>query len=217
MLLTPSPSLLSWKGFPGMLKTCVSCEGFVPGSAGSCPHCGAAAPVSAPSALAGFGKSVTALATGGAMAITLMACYGLPPCESGQDADGDGYSTCYAEDCDDTNKDINPLAPDTKGDGIDQNCDGVDGNAFDEEDAGDSGTMCLSCAQAMGTPGATEAQVCEGDALVAFQALKQCACVAACAAVCETNSYCKATESSSDCQSCVSTQCSTQTLDCQEN
>ena len=44
----------------------------------------------------------------------------------GTDADGDGY---YAErdDCDDGNARINPGMRDPSGDGIDQDCDGVDG------------------------------------------------------------------------------------------
>ncbi|MDI3283469.1 putative metal-binding motif-containing protein [Polyangium sp. 15x6] len=191
-----------------MLKTCVSCEGFVPGSASSCPHCGAAAE-KVPSALAGFGKSLAALATGGAMAVTLMACYGLPPCDPADDKDGDGFCPWH-DDCDDTNKDIHPGAQDTTGDGIDQNCDGTDGVMGD-------GGACLSCVLAMSTQGATEADVCPGDALTAYQALKQCACQAACAADCQDEYICTSGESTADCQGCVTTQCSTQRLDCQEN
>ncbi|MRG92391.1 putative metal-binding motif-containing protein [Polyangium spumosum] len=203
-----------------MLKSCVSCEGFVPGSASSCPHCGAAVATSgAPSALAGLGKSLAALATGGAMAVTLMACYGLPPCESSVDADGDGVPACndYGNsDCDDTNRDIHPGAEDPKGDGIDQNCDGVDGKAWDEPDAGDGGA-CISCAMGLSTLGTTDVDVCEGPALTAFQALKQCACQDVCAAVCQDNSFCTGVATPADCQACLDTQCSTQKLDCQEN
>ena len=42
------------------------------------------------------------------------------------DADGDGYDTCNG-DCNDGNGAINLLATDMAGDGIDQNCDGIDG------------------------------------------------------------------------------------------
>ena len=63
------------------------------------------------------------------------------------DADGDGYVSdehagrCTrpdpgneiqkspAGDCNDQNPDVNPAAPDSKGNGIDENCDGVDGDA----------------------------------------------------------------------------------------
>ena len=42
------------------------------------------------------------------------------------DADNDGYDTCNG-DCNDGNGAINPLATDVVGDGVDQNCDGLDG------------------------------------------------------------------------------------------
>lgn len=60
------------------------------------------------------------------------------------DNDGDGY-TENEGDCDDDNSGINPGATDTPGDGIDQNCDGldgsnlvdVDGNVYDVVEIGD--------------------------------------------------------------------------------
>ena len=42
------------------------------------------------------------------------------------DGDNDGYSTCD-DDCDDTNPAFNPASLDLVGDGVDQNCDGLDG------------------------------------------------------------------------------------------
>jgi hypothetical protein len=54
------------------------------------------------------------------------ALYGAPA----TDEDGDGYYD-EVDDCDDTDASIHPGADDPEGDGIDQNCDGVDGNASD--------------------------------------------------------------------------------------
>ncbi|MBK9260355.1 MAG: putative metal-binding motif-containing protein [Polyangiaceae bacterium] len=108
-----------------MLLTCTHCEGFVPTNAAACPHCGAESlDVKVPSKLGGLVKGVAAAATGGLVAVTLMACYGGPPGDS-FDFDGDGYPD-YA-DCNDNDASMNPGATDTLGDGIDQNCDGVDG------------------------------------------------------------------------------------------
>ncbi len=47
-----------------------------------------------------------------------------------QDADGDGYSLLQG-DCDDADASISPAASDTVGDGIDDNCDGIDGEDAD--------------------------------------------------------------------------------------
>ena len=77
---------------------------------------------------------------GGAMAMTLSACYGAPPagvydtsCAPGQvDNDGDGF--CADADCDDNDHTINLLADEIPNDGIDQNCDGDDLVLDDEEE-----------------------------------------------------------------------------------
>jgi len=68
-------------------------------------------------------------------ALTLMACYGAPPCQEQADKDKDGYFVCvepkYGEiaerDCNDNDPNIHPGAPDPLGDGVDQDCDEKDG------------------------------------------------------------------------------------------
>ncbi|MEH6538221.1 MAG: PKD domain-containing protein [Psychroserpens sp.] len=74
-----------------------------------------------------------------------------PPVTYYEDTDGDGYGDTgnfiiecsdfppigYALnnlDCDDTSDTVNPGAPDTEGNGVDENCDGVDGIALSIED-----------------------------------------------------------------------------------
>lgn len=59
------------------LGRCSRCEGFVPAGASACPHCGASS-----KAFAKLGALGAALG-GGAIAFTLMACYGRPPCPEG--------------------------------------------------------------------------------------------------------------------------------------
>ena len=69
---------------------------------------------------------------GGAMAITLSACYGAPvspydnsTCQPGEvDGDNDGF--CGEFDCDDTDPTIFNWAIEIPNDGIDQDCDGED-------------------------------------------------------------------------------------------
>jgi hypothetical protein len=121
------------------LSTCTSCRGFVPATAARCPNCDASAEPRRPRPLA---RRLLAAAGAGAVSITLMACYGAPAhyykepprpqtaCDPGeQDADGDGF--CTPADCDDQSAAIRPQVADPDGDGVDQNCDGVDGVAPD--------------------------------------------------------------------------------------
>ena len=67
------------------------------------------------------------------LSLLLLASSGLVGCAGGGardsgllDQDYDGYTVADG-DCDDGNGAINPLATDVVGDGIDQNCDGIDG------------------------------------------------------------------------------------------
>lgn len=119
------------------LSTCTKCDGFMPSDASSCPHCDS--PVRRPRA--SLARRLLSAAGGGAVAMTLMACYGAAPsayyepqepirqsqCDPGMDQDNDG--SCQPQDCDDANPSISPEAPDIAGDGLDQNCDGSDGVA----------------------------------------------------------------------------------------
>lgn len=119
------------------LTACPSCEGFLPPAASACPHCDVQLSKASPPFLSRLARGVLGLAGGGTIALTLMACYGAPPCDESEDVDNDrdGYGTLgcgdVEADCDDANADIFPGAEDPEGDGIDQNCDYVDGVADD--------------------------------------------------------------------------------------
>ena len=124
------------------LSVCSACGGFVPARA-VCPHCGRNTPadVGAPP----WAKLALAALSGSALSITLMACYGSPPCDPDPEADtdNDGYSAtgdfCGSADldCDDADADVHPGADDPEGDDRDQNCDGVDGIAGEGEGEGE--------------------------------------------------------------------------------
>lgn len=113
---------------PSGWARCGACGSFVPGA--RCPGCGAAAP--APVAALGM------LGAAAATAVGLMACYGMPICPDDKlvDLDGDGAFACAdggkevvgpPADCDDRDATRRPGVWDAPGDGIDQDCDGVDG------------------------------------------------------------------------------------------
>ena len=120
------------------LKTCSSCQGFVPIAMDTCPNCNAS--ISTRSFLKGPLKAMGTVFLGSAMAMTLSACYGSPvmtplDCESAgcpeatcqadeADLDQDGF--CGAFDCDDDDPNVHVYADDIPGDGIDQDCDGND-------------------------------------------------------------------------------------------
>ena len=117
------------------MLNCSRCEGFIPAKSLSCPHCDTRIQPTRSTL-----RKLLNVAGGGAVAMTLMACYGggpmreaprnpepvsAPTCtDPAKDVDGDNYCE---NDCDEMNKEIHPGATDPMGDGIDQNCDGVDG------------------------------------------------------------------------------------------
>ena len=123
------------------LAACSSCDGLIPPAARTCPHCESPARPTWTARLA-------RVAAGGLAAVTLMACYGGPAYyDTCVDLDDDGwFPTCYDEacdpevdpncDCDDGNPAIFPGAPDSLGDGIDQDCSGADGPGKGRVDAG---------------------------------------------------------------------------------
>src|SRR5688572_28404256 len=116
--------------------TCIECGGLTPiGTVEACLHCDHPLPRRTSWAL-----RLTAL-LGPAGALLLAACYGAPgryqsypapdpygrapAAVSDDDRDVDGVAA--GADCVDEDRSRYPGAPDTAGDGIDQNCDGVDG------------------------------------------------------------------------------------------
>lgn len=64
------------------LTGCPSCQGFNPHTASACVHCGHALEARPPQLRRGGGFWM--LAGASVAALTLMACYGAPPCEDPQ-------------------------------------------------------------------------------------------------------------------------------------
>jgi hypothetical protein len=133
------------------LASCPQCAGFVPSRALTCPHCSTTVSSSSKGFFSSrLGRGLLTVAGGSAFSLTLMACYGtppLPPCDLKDDVDGDGRFEEFCEppaghdlgvDCNDNDKTIFTGAPDAVGDGIDQNCDGVDGIAPDDAAEGEA-------------------------------------------------------------------------------
>lgn len=113
---------------------CSRCEGLIPATADGCPHCEQRGPW----------RRLAETTLGGALAVSLMACYGAAypmhgpekpddTCSTSRDRDRDGYCE---QDCNDADRAVHPGAEDIPGDGIDQDCDGQDavGNVVLEQD-----------------------------------------------------------------------------------
>ena len=126
-----------------LIRPCAACAAPVSLKMASCPHCGATHRFGA---VARIVAKVAGVVGGLSITSTLAACYGgpcvgsrstsptcspeLPTCDQVSkqpmvdDADGDGY--CLAQDCDESDPEINVYASEIVGDGIDQDCDGKD-------------------------------------------------------------------------------------------
>jgi len=111
------------------LSRCHVCAGLSPATRAVCLHCDAALVTPRAARLA---RVLGRLLVAGGALITLMACYGAMPHRGGPyeacgggDQDRDGV--CADRDCDDARVDVFPGAADPDLDGVDQNCDGVDG------------------------------------------------------------------------------------------
>jgi len=65
------------------LSTCMSCGGFVPSRIAQCPNCRASPHRPSSRSLAVRLGLLAGPVGGGAIAMTLMACYGMPPCPDG--------------------------------------------------------------------------------------------------------------------------------------
>ncbi len=113
------------------LLACSVCHGLSPAARAVCLHCDARLTIPRRGRFGHVRALGRVLAAGGAL-VTLMACYGMVArpvdaryADCRGDADND--TVCVNTDCDDTRPDIYPGAADPDQDGIDQNCDGVDG------------------------------------------------------------------------------------------
>ena len=120
------------------LDVCGSCGGFVPSAAAACVHCNASRrPLFERLRIGALGGAFG----GGAIAFTLMACYGMPPCEDGShschDFDADaGTELDAARDAKRPDVQIRDAAA---GDASDDGGEGDAGDGGDDPDAGDGG------------------------------------------------------------------------------
>ncbi|MFO0755192.1 MAG: hypothetical protein U0359_01770 [Byssovorax sp.] len=128
----------------------------------------------------GLVRGMFAAATGGVTALTLMACYGVAPCDpdacSGSGGSGGGTTTGTT------------TTTTTSGTG------GAGG-----------GTACTPCADAM-TKLATDSSTVCADQRDAFSALVTCGCTTLCAADCGDNT-CKGGDITAGCQACIDASC----------
>jgi hypothetical protein len=193
------------------MLTCSSCNGFLPQDFATCPHCDAPAPAPRASGLEKLAAKAAAIASGVAVSMTLMACYGLPPCND--DQDNDGYCPSIGTDCNDANPNIHDYANDPVGDGIDQNCDGVDGEA-NPPDAGDAGVDdCVKCSAMLSFPDFDPATACTGS-LRLHAAVLDCACEEACAEHCSANLCSEDGNASTACEICLEGSCASANQAC---
>ncbi|RKG92684.1 hypothetical protein [Corallococcus terminator] len=65
------------------LSSCPSCQGFNPAAARACLHCQRPLGPGRPPRRASWVATLWTLTGASATALTLMACYGMPPCEDG--------------------------------------------------------------------------------------------------------------------------------------
>ena len=113
-------------------------------------------------------------APNGHLCLALLSAWLLAGCAGGSIYDFDGDEAIDAVDCDPDDASIFPNAPDDYGDGIDQNCDGVDGVDADGDGFASSASRGDDCNDTDATihPGATEIaddnidQDCDGQDLV---------------------------------------------------
>jgi hypothetical protein len=109
---------------PTKLERCGSCGGFAAAPARRCPHCqkplrGALERLR----LGALGGSIG----GGAIAFTLMACYGMPPC------DGGGYDCHYDDDAGQNDDPPDANRPDVQVAPPDAGTDAGDDDAGDDD------------------------------------------------------------------------------------
>ena len=141
------------------LIVCRVCDGFSPVGRTTCLHCDV---LLAPKGkMRPWVRNALLIVGGASLSMTLAACYGDPCAYDGcygpdgaggrvedggvsqfcddlsSDMDLDGH--CGVFDCNENDSDINRSAEDAEGDGIDTNCDDVDGVADPEENTADAG------------------------------------------------------------------------------